>query len=519
MDEEFLVDGITHGFKISDVNDAKVQSVNCKNHPSAIKNSVLVEKELSEQLQQGCYVKCNVKPQIVSALGAIPKNEGSEIRLIHDCSRPVGAALNDYSTLHSVQYQTLDNACELAKPNYFMAKIDLKAAYRSVRIHPDDYHLTGIGWQFQGDKDITYLYDTRLPFGAAMAPSIFHRVTQSVRRMMASLGFSNLVVYLDDFLCVEETYERCLAAQNTLISLLVSLGFQISWRKVMGPSQVITFLGIVIDTRDCTLSLSGDKVKKLKDKLSWFQSKKRASKRQLQSLAGSLNWACQAVRGGRYFLRRVIDSVNRLKRQTHKCKLSKAFKLDVKWWLCFLDTFNGSVYFRNCETAVLMTDACMEGAGVFTGGDWFYTNWLADAPHLAHLHINYKEVMAALLAFERWAPLWQNKSITVLTDSVVAKAVLNRGSCRNELVMSKLRDVFWLSVAYNFKFKAAHIPGKLNCLPDAISRLHEPGQIPHVVSLLRYWHHSAQTSPVWLSHMSPSALRTISHHLERWGFG
>ncbi len=163
---------------------------------------------------------------------------------------------------------------------------------------------------------------------------------------MASQGFPNVIVYLDDFLCVEESYDRCALAQNTLLSLLISLGFQISWKKVVGPSRVLSYLGIEIDTRNCTLSLSGGKVKKLKAKLETFQSKERASKRQLQSLAGSLNWACQAVRGGRYFLRRVIDSVNCLKRPNHKFKLTNDFKLDVKWWLCFLDTFNGCVNFK-----------------------------------------------------------------------------------------------------------------------------------------------------------------------------
>ncbi len=164
-----------------------------------------------------------------------------------------------------------------------------------------------------------------------------------------------------------------------------------------------------------------------------------------------------------------------------------------------------------CEKAVLMSDACNEGAGMFTGGDWHYVSWRADAPHLASLHINHKEVMAVLLAFERWAPVWQNKEVTVLTDSMVAKAVLNRGSCRNARVMDKLRDIFWLSVIYNFKLRAIHIPGKLMCLPDAISRIHETGQIPYIVSLLRQWHRDPIRCPKWSEHMSISALQTIQH--------
>ena len=304
---------------------------------------------------------------MISPIGAIPKGE-DEVRVIHDGSRPTSDSMNDYSSLHSVHYQTLEEAYSLAKPNYFLVKVDLKAAYRSVAINSLDYCLTGLQWQFKNESSPCYLFDSRLPFGASMAPSIFHRLTQAV------------LVYLDDFLIVEETYEACLKAQHTLIKLLIELGFRISWKKVTGPSRIVTFLGIVINTTDCSLSLDEEKLVKIREKLLCFQDKKRASKRQLQQLAGLLNWACQAVRGGRYFLRRVLDTICKLKHGCHKAKLTKAFKLDVSWWLQFLNDFNGLVYYRKCDRYVVHTDACLEGAGMFCGGDWSYLNWKVDAP-------------------------------------------------------------------------------------------------------------------------------------------
>ena len=129
---------------------------------------------------------------------------------------------------------------------------------------------------------------------------------------------------------MESCYERCLDAQHCLISLLRDLGFYISWPKVVGPSTAVSFLGVVIDTSVCTLSLDKFKVDKLVQMLDLFKAKVRANKRQLQSLAGSLNWACQAVRGGRYFLRRVLDLINRLKLPGHKCRLSQGFFKDIK---------------------------------------------------------------------------------------------------------------------------------------------------------------------------------------------
>ena len=61
----------------------------------------------------------------------------------------------------------------------------------------------------------------------------------------------------------------------------------------------------------------------------------------MQSLARSLNFACQVVHGGRTFLRRVLDCLNKLNHSSHRCRLSSDFRADVSWWREFLVTFNG----------------------------------------------------------------------------------------------------------------------------------------------------------------------------------
>ena len=68
------------------------------NHASAYQ----VEKELLDQIQIGHYIIADRKPAVVSAMVAIPKEDGS-VRLIHDGSRPIGAAMNDYSQHDTVK--------------------------------------------------------------------------------------------------------------------------------------------------------------------------------------------------------------------------------------------------------------------------------------------------------------------------------------------------------------------------------------------------------------------------------
>ena len=68
--------------------------------------------------------------------------------------------------LDHYKYTTVDEAACKAKPGFWLAKIDLKHAYRSVGTHPSSWKVTGMSWLFQGTTDITFLFDKRLPFGA-----------------------------------------------------------------------------------------------------------------------------------------------------------------------------------------------------------------------------------------------------------------------------------------------------------------------------------------------------------------
>ena len=257
-------------------NFSPAQQDNYKSATNAVSRDA-VEQTILDKIADGNYVITKSKPIIISALGAIPKPDSTEVRLIHDCSRPIGRGLNDYIETQSFQFQTLDDAIKLLGPNFFMAKIDLRHAYRSVPIHHTNFAATGLRWQFKGHDHFTYMYDTRLPFGAKSSPEIFHRLTQSVRRMMARRGFNAVVVYLDDFLVVGQTKQECQLAFDTLLQLLQDLGFQISWRKVIGPTQKLALLGVELDTLKCEMALPQAKLEDLHQVVTAFLSRRRAN--------------------------------------------------------------------------------------------------------------------------------------------------------------------------------------------------------------------------------------------------
>lgn len=97
----------------------------------------------------------------------------------------------------------------------------------------------------------------------------------------------------------------------------------------------------------------------------------------------------------------------------------------------------------------------------------------------------------------------------------VAKAIINKGTCRNRVVMSALRDLFWCQTTHNFRLKAIHMPGSLNQIPDAISRLHEWGQIQRLYSLLCNWHCEHFDFNLY-DKMSPESFQVLTPIIQRW---
>ena len=83
-DKEFLIDGIVNGFRLN-LTEVLYTSAEMENYLSSTKFDVRdkVEETILNEIRQGNYVIIQDKPAIVSALGAIPKPDSTDVRLIH----------------------------------------------------------------------------------------------------------------------------------------------------------------------------------------------------------------------------------------------------------------------------------------------------------------------------------------------------------------------------------------------------------------------------------------------------
>ncbi|KAL9963440.1 hypothetical protein ACROYT_G026951 [Oculina patagonica] len=219
------------------------------------------------ELALGRISQVTTKPQCIHPIGRVPKKDSGKSRPITDCSRPHGSSLNDYikRDLESFRMNSIDTAVSVSTSNCFYAIVDIESAWRWVPVFPPHRQLQGFRWMFGQHDPSRYQYfvDNRLCFGVSCAPAIFNRLSNAIVRMMARRGFQSVVNYLDDFLIIGNTHAECQQGLITLIRLLHLLGFNVSWKKVVSPSQRVTFLGIELDSTTMSLRLPSDKLDQL----------------------------------------------------------------------------------------------------------------------------------------------------------------------------------------------------------------------------------------------------------------
>ena len=146
LDWEYILLGVNESFQLVNLPLNNDVSVEVDNYESATNVHVrpYVEHQIQQEICYENYAISDSKLQIVSALGGPAKNkEQTKFRHIHDASRSDGQALNDISANIPSDNQLVNNAMELIKPKYFLAKLDLSNAYGSISIHPSNYKATG----------------------------------------------------------------------------------------------------------------------------------------------------------------------------------------------------------------------------------------------------------------------------------------------------------------------------------------------------------------------------------------
>ena len=260
-----ILKGIREGFRIGLNPSPQYRSTvltaqpNPKNAPSAASHQQVVQAFIQDQVDNGYmlgpFSQVESPNILVSRLGAIPKKAAGKWRVIVDLSSPSGYSVNDNlrRNLTHVAYASVEDAAVLMHilgRDTLMAKIDIRSAYRMVPIHPEDRWSLGVIW----DKAV--YVDCQLPFGLASAPAIFNAMADALEWILRSRGIRAIIHYLDDFLVLgAPASDKCQRALELTIRTCDELGVPLAMDKVEGPCNILTFLGIELNSTAMSLAL------------------------------------------------------------------------------------------------------------------------------------------------------------------------------------------------------------------------------------------------------------------------
>ena len=447
---------------------------------------------------------------IISPLGLVPKKfdnpytpQIKRFRLIHHLSYPEGESINDFIDPHltSVQYTNFDEAVNMVQRlgrNCKLFKIDIKNAFRLIPIRPQDFELLGFKHK---DK---YFLDKALPFGASISCKTWENFSTLLEYCVRKNTVSGeLIHYLDDFLGGDITNQSCRDLMDTFINIMEDIKVPLAVEKTAGPTEVLVFLGLELDSNNMTVKIPVEKIEQVKEKILGVLKREKTTLKAMQSLIGSLNFCSRAIPLGRPFCRRLIDSICGLTKPFHHIRVNKEIKADLLMWLHFFQTHNGLSVFHDSfwQSNVdleLFTDSAGGpglGFGIYFQGEWCNAKW-PDSWHQAGLtrDITLLELFPILVAVFVWEDKFRNKKIRFHCDNTAVVHILNKLSSKNKWVMQLVRTLTLKCLKLNIIIKGCHVPGKSNRICDALSRFqlqefrrlapmatHKPCQVPDLL--------------------------------------
>ena len=444
----------------------------CDNHSSAKLYPKDIQAYLEEEIKYSAVLGPFDRPSIdnlhISPMMTREKPNSTHRRVIIDLSFPHGTSVNSgvtkdkyLGTPFILKLPTIDTVTDQIKAlgkGCMLYKVDISRAFRHIKLDPIDYDLLGLC------HDRHYL-DTCLPFGYRNGSAIFQRVSDAVRHMMRRRHFE-VINYIDDILGIDVP-SKIDASFDALRHLLHALGFDISLKKLEKPSTRLNCLGILVDTKEFTLSIPPEKLHQILALCDAWHQKTHCTKRELQSLLGSLLYVSKCVRVSRFFLNRLLD-VLRSMEDRRQVELTNDALRDINWFLQFLPKFNGVTFFdQRPITIEIELNASLQGLGARWGSQIYA---LAIPLGYMNFQIVHLEMLNILAALQVWQSQWSNRKVEIACDNLAAVQVLTSGRTRDLTLAAIARNIQFQAALMNISLKFTHIPGKTNVLADLLSR-------------------------------------------------
>ena len=484
--KDYLVNGFMYGFDTK-VPNIKLDIKECKNLMSATKfeqdTDLLINSELEKGFLSGPFSSPPFKEYRVSPIGIAEGKYSKKKRIIVDLSaphdNPDNPSINELIDKEqcSLSYVTIDDAIKQIVefgPGTQLCKTDISDAFKLIPIRPSQFNLFCVKW-----RDLYYFYH-RLCFGCRSSPAIFDEFSKAICWIARqNYGIHCVLHLLDDYLAIVSPDNDAQGTMDSLLTVFSNLNVPLAKHKTVGPTKVVEYLGVILDTDRFESRLPTDKLIRITDLLTDFLHRKTCTKRELLQLLGHLNFAMRIIIPGRSFVSHLLRLSTTVKELHHHVHLSAASREDIRMWMLFLRQWNGICMFHDVTTTAasdmeLYTDAALTlGYGGYYNGHWFSEKWPSDLPEFRDITISmaflelYPIVVAALL----WGSRWSGRRILFHCDNLSTVHIIRKGRSPVYSIMCLMRQLTWLAAKYNFYVTAEHIPGVNNVYADMLSRL------------------------------------------------
>ena len=255
---------------LADLQPCKQNLISVREHPEVVQEYLKQKVMAGRIIEVGDLRQAQALGIHCSPFGVIPK-KGRAGRWM-DLSSPDGHSINDGISreLSSLSYMSVDDVtAEVVQrgKGKLMAKMDIKQAYRNI---PVDRVLLGMHWQGR------VFVDGCLPFGLRSAPLLFTAVGDLLQWVMERRGVSWLGHYIDDFVMLGDPGAvDCRDHLQIMKAVCEESGMPTQPEKEEGPTTVLSFLGMELDSDQMVIRLPEGKLQLLQSKLqSWRSAKK-----------------------------------------------------------------------------------------------------------------------------------------------------------------------------------------------------------------------------------------------------
>ena len=185
-----------------------------------------------------------------SSLFTTPKKDGTYRTILNLKS------LNKDCDKSHFKMESLKQALHMVRPGSYLASIDIKDAFYSVPIN--DGHKKYLKFVWQGGV----FQFCVMPNGYCDAMRVFTKLLKPVFATLREEGYES-VIYVDDSLLQGDNIQECLDNIRITLKYLQDLGFIIHPEKsILYPTQIITFLGFIINTLNMTSHIDNGEKRK-----------------------------------------------------------------------------------------------------------------------------------------------------------------------------------------------------------------------------------------------------------------